>query len=200
MLRHESRVEPASYDAQSAKSPDSKEQTQAERRQKLNDWFSIAYKELERRASFIRRYHPNAAIGTETLVHEVWLKLATSPGAIPDSKLHFKRTAAKAMRHIVSSEARRHSSGKAGGAVVFVTLDESIGAPIDTLQDFLALDAALDMLALAEPRQAEMVEMRYYGGLTNSEIATVLGVTERTVERDWRSARAWLKKEMSKSH
>jgi RNA polymerase sigma-70 factor (ECF subfamily) len=173
---------------------------EAESRQKLNDWFGVLYSELQRSAAFLKRSDANATISTFTLVHETWLKLAKSQSAPPQSELHFKSTAACVMRQIVRDAARRRIADKRGGGSVFVTLDESIDVPVSSNQDLLRLDAALDTLAEMSPRQAKLVELRYFGGLENSEIEAVLGVGERTVERDWIAAKAWLKTEIRKTH
>jgi RNA polymerase sigma factor (TIGR02999 family) len=171
-----------------------------DRLKKLDEWFSIAYAELRKLASMVKSNDANASLSTQTLVHDAWIKLAKSPGVLPESELHFKRTAAKVMRDIVRDEARRRNAKKHGGDFAFVTLDDSNDIPLLKNQDLLTLDAELDVLALVDPRAAEVFEARFYGGLTTAQIATLLGVSEKTVERDWRSAKAWLKKEIRKSH
>jgi RNA polymerase sigma factor (TIGR02999 family) len=165
-------------------------------RQSLDDRFSVMYAELRRLAASVKRNDPNSLVSTGTLVHEAWSKLARSSGESPQSELHFKSIAACAMRQILKDAARRQRSGKRGGGNLFITLDESIGVPVSSNEDLLQLDAALDTLAEMSPRQAKLVELRYYGGLNNSEIEALLGIGERTVERDWRAARAWLAAEI----
>jgi RNA polymerase sigma factor (TIGR02999 family) len=150
------------------------------------------YAELRRLAASVKRNDPNSLVSTGTLVHEAWSKLARSSGESPQSEPHFKSIAACAMRQILKDAARRQRSAKRGGGNLFITLDESIGVPVSSNEDLLRLDAALDTLAEMSPRQAKLVELRYYGGLNNSEIEALLGIGERTVERDWRAARAWL--------
>ena len=110
------------------------------------------------------------------------------------SRLHFKRIAARAMRQLLVESARRRHARKRGGEedVTVVTFDESMHAFTTTGKELLALDAALDELARLEPRQAAMVESRFFGGLDITEIAALLGVSEATILRDWRAAKAWL--------
>jgi RNA polymerase sigma factor (TIGR02999 family) len=130
-------------------------------------------------------------------VNEAWLKLAATPAVARTSKLHFKRIAARAMRQVLVEAARRRHALKRGGpGMVFVTFDESVQAGADWAHDLLGLDAALESLSLLHPRQGQMVEARFFGGLGTEEIAELLEVSEATVLRDWRAARAWLAREL----
>jgi RNA polymerase sigma factor (TIGR02999 family) len=171
-------------------------QHDGERRQALDDMFSIAYGELRRIAASVQHSSPNVNISTSTLIHEAWLKLVNSSQLELQSKLHFTCVAAKAMRQIVVDLARRRNASKR--AALFVTFDESLGVAISRNRDVLALDAALDELARLNPRQARAVELRFFGGLEIAEIVTVLGVSQSTVDRDWRVARAWLEAEIAR--
>jgi RNA polymerase sigma factor (TIGR02999 family) len=156
----------------------------------LDELFSAAYEELRRLASAVRRSDHNSTRSATTLVNEAWVKLASSPGFTAVSHLHFKRIAARAMRQVLIEAARRRHAGKRGGGdIQFVTLDDSASA----------LETALEALAQASPRQAEMVECRFFGGLDVLETAAALDVSEATVQRDWRAAKAWLAKELRKS-
>ena len=121
-----------------------------------------------------------------------WLKLAASPGLAPTSKVHFKRLAARAMRQVLVEAARRRNAVKRGDGAVAVTFDEALAHPATRPEELLALDEALVRLHALEPRQAQMVEGRFFGGLDIPEIAELLDVSEATVLRDWRAARAWL--------
>lgn len=161
-------------------------------RQALDALFSVTYEELRRLASSVRRSDRNASLSPTALVNEAWLKLAASPGFKALSRLHFKRIAARAMRHILIEAARRRHADKRGGGVCMVTFDESLEQAASTSQELLALDAALDDLARTSPRQALMIESRYFGGLDVSETASLLDVSEATILRDWRAAKAWL--------
>ena len=166
----------------------------AERRA-LDDLFSAAYEELRRLAASVRRDDPAATISPTALVNEAWLKLADSPAVARTSPLHFKRIAARAMRQVLVEAARRRNAEKRGGGAPVVTFDDAMSG-VTTAEDVLGLDAALEALALIEPRQALMVESRYFGGLDVAETAALLGVSEATVLRDWRAAKAWLAREL----
>jgi RNA polymerase sigma factor (TIGR02999 family) len=166
----------------------------AERRA-LDDLFSAAYEELRRLAAMVRSDDPSATISPTALVNEAWLKLADTPAVARTSPLHFKRIAARAMRQVLVEAARRRNAEKRGGGVAVVTFDDAMGS-VTTADDVLGLDAALEALAGIEPRQALMVESRFFGGLDVAETAQLLGVSEATVLRDWRAAKAWLKREL----
>jgi RNA polymerase sigma factor (TIGR02999 family) len=111
---------------------------------------------------------------------------------VATSPLHFKRIAARAMRQVLIEAARRRHADKRGGHAVFVTFDEALDAAVSTEEELLALDLALDQLTQLSPRQAQMVECRFFGGLDIAETALLLEVSEATIERDWRAAKAWL--------
>jgi RNA polymerase sigma factor (TIGR02999 family) len=132
-------------------------------------------------------------------VNEAWLKLADSPAVARTSPLHFKRIAARAMRQVLVESARRRKADKRGGGEAVVTFDDAMSRTVSTVttaDDVIGLDAALEALALIEPRQALMVESRFFGGLGVAETAELLGVSEATVLRDWRAAKAWLSREL----
>lgn len=171
-------------------------------REELNRLFSVAYEELRRLASAIRRADPKAMLSPTTLVNEAWLKLAGSGGVSWESPLHFKRIAAKAMRQLLISAARRRGAMKRqGDGALLVTFDEDLPAATPEgcgVDEILRLDAALDGLARLSPRQASIVESRFFGGLEVAETAQLLGVSEATVARDWRVAKAWLSRELRK--
>jgi RNA polymerase sigma factor (TIGR02999 family) len=164
----------------------------------LDSLFSNAYEELRRLASSVKRSDGNATLSPTTLVNEAWLKLSMGPslGAIP--QLHFKRIAARAMRQVLVDAARRRNAFRRGGESILITFDDNMSASVSGSEQLLALDAAMNELARINPRQAMMVETRFFGGLTVSEIAELLKVSEATVLRDWRVARAWLAREVGK--
>ena len=169
----------------------------SEERRALDDLFCVTYEELRRLASTVKRGDPNAPLSPTTLVHEAWLKLASSPPMVAISRLHFKRIAARAMRQLLVEAARRRNTHKRGGdGAVMVAFDESIDQVASCSEGLLLLDAALDQLARMNPRQAVMVETRFFGGLDMAETATLLDVSEATVLRDWRAAKAWLAQEL----
>ncbi len=163
-----------------------------ENRQAMDDLFSLAYEELRRLASSVRRGDPSATLSPTALVNEAWLKLADSPNVACCSRLHFKRIAARAMRQLLIEAARRRNSLKRGNEFAVVTFDESLQPAATCARDLLALDAALDELARIEPRQAMMIESRFFGGFDVRETAALLDVSEATILRDWRAAKAWL--------
>ena len=128
------------------------------------------------------------------------MKLASNPKLAQTSLPHFKGIAARAMRQVLVEAARRRSARKRGGPeAVFVTFDESVGAAAAWADDVVELDAALERLASLNPRQAQLVESRFFGGLDVPETARLLGVSEATAQRDWRAARAWLSSELRSS-
>jgi RNA polymerase sigma factor (TIGR02999 family) len=167
-----------------------------ENRAELDYLFSVTYEELRRLAATVRRSAPGATLSPTTLVNEAWLKLAKAQDVPKTSPLHFKRIAARAMRQVLVEAARRRNAQKRGGAQVTVAFDESLGYSASWGADLLALDTALDELARLEPRQAVMVESRFFGGLSVAETAKLLEVSEPTILRDWRAARAWLAHEL----
>ena len=167
-----------------------------EERRALDHLFSVTYEELRRLASTVRRTHPNATLSPTTLVNEAWLKLASSPQFASTSPLHFKRIAARAMRQVLISAARRRNADKRGGQGITVVFDDAFDATVSRAKELIALDGALDDLARMSPRQALMVEGRFFGGLEMSELASLLEVSEATVLRDWRAAKAWLAHEL----
>ncbi len=158
--------------------------------------FSATYEELRRLAMLVRRNDPASTLTPTTLVHEAWIKLAKSPGFAAMSRLHFKQIAARAMRQLLVEAARRRRAEKRGGdQALFVTFDDARSAPAGE-DELVALDAALQELAKLNPRQALMIETRYFGGLEVHEVAELLGVSEATIHRDWRVAKAWLAREL----
>ena len=153
--------------------------------------FPLVYAELRAMAERqLRGEAPGHTLQATALVHEAYLKLAVPDGAAAWSdRAHFFGIASRAMRQVLVDHARRRRAHKRGGAWSRTTLS---GKPLslDTdPEELLALDAALEGL---EPRQREIVEMRFFGGMTEEEVARVLGVSDRTVRREWVKARAWL--------
>jgi RNA polymerase sigma factor (TIGR02999 family) len=167
-------------------------------RPELDALFSVTYGELRRLASTIKRDDPGSTLSPTALVHEAWLKLAKSPPFATASPLHFKRIAARAMRQVLIEAARRRHAQKRGGEAKATLVEFDVAAmPLAADEDqLLALDAALDRLATFNPRQAVMVESRFFGGLDVPETAALLQVSEATILRDWRAARAWLAHEL----
>lgn len=165
-------------------------------REALDRLFSLTYEELRRLASSVRRDDPGATLSPTALVNEAWLKLADSPEVARTSPLHFKRIAARAMRQVLIEAARRRNARKRGGGAPLITFDDAMQQEPATPDDLIALDDTLEEFARINPRQAMMVESRFFGGLDVAETAELLGVSEATILRDWRAARAWLSREL----
>ena len=165
----------------------------------LNQAFSLAYEELRRLADQVRRSDPSATLNPTALVNEAWVKLAGSSKLAWESPLHFKRIAARAMRQLLVESARRRHAIKRD--VVLVAFDEPLAALTtpSSEEEFLKLDTALSELSKLNERQAAIVESRFFGGLAVEETATALGISEATVLRDWRAARAWLGRELRRA-
>ena len=163
-------------------------------RQALDEMFSVTYEELRRLASTVKRNDPGATFTPTALVNEAWLKLAKSPRFVTTSPLHFKRIAARAMRQVLVEAARRRLSSKRGGdgGVIFAVVSDVAAEAALGREELLALEEALQELERLEPRQALLVESRFYGGLDVAETAALLDVSEATVHREWKVAKAWL--------
>lgn len=172
-----------------------------ERRRELDALFSATYEELRRLAASVKRSDANSTLSPTTLVNEAWLKLARTPEFAAQSRLHFKRIAARAMRQVLIEAARRRIARKRGGReVVFVAFGDSSDQTTSCDEDLIALDAALEELAGMNPRQAQMIESRFFGGLDIQETAELLKVSDATILRDWRAAKAWLANEIQRAH
>ncbi|MDT7816421.1 MAG: hypothetical protein QOH35_5588 [Acidobacteriaceae bacterium] len=158
------------------------------------------YGELRRlAANYMRSERGNHTLQPTALVNEAYTRLVQQPQIPWQSRAHFFATASHLMRHILVDHARARRAGKRGGLQRQVTLDDALLPSSERTMDVLILDEALENLAQFDPRQARIVELHFFSGLTFAEIALVLKVTERTVKRDWSMARAWLKGELSKS-
>src|SRR5258708_6907904 len=169
-------------------------------RRNLDELFSVTYEELRRLASSVKRTAQSVTLNPTALVNEAWLKLTKSPQFAATSRLHFKRIAARAMRQVLVEAARRRNAAKRGGAhMTMVTLDDSVDAGRSYEQDLISLEDALSELEQLDARQALLVEGRFFGGLDVAETAALLEVSEATVHREWRAARAWLKHPLGQS-
>lgn len=156
------------------------------------------YQELHRLASsYMRREHrPDHTLQPTALVNEAYLLLIGDNPVNWDNRAHFYSAAAKTMRRILIDHARSHRAVKRSGRLERVELDDALIAVDAKANELLELDAALDRLALLDERQARVVELRFFGGLTVEETAKVAGISEKTVKRDWALARAWLENEL----
>jgi len=169
----------------------------------LTALFSLVYRELRILArQQRRRWQGNITLDTTALVHEVYLKLVGRHQPTSRSRAHFFAVAAKAMRHILCNYARDRSRKKRGGHVPHVRLEageELVGRlqlTDDQTERLTALDEALRAFAGIAERQSQVVECRFFGGMSIEDTATALGISARTVQRDWIFARAWLRREM----
>lgn len=163
-----------------------------------NRIYGLIYQDLHRIARSQIRQQVNPGLSPTSLISETWLKLVRSQVSA-SSRPHLVSLIARAMRFVLVDEARRALASKRGGRQVVETLS-SIGEPAaedDGLEEVLALDKAFESLAEISPRLARVVELRYYGGLEEAEVAELLGVTSRTVRRDWRKARAFLQSQLA---
>lgn len=162
--------------------------------------FQIVYGDLRRIAQrHLNVAGPGVAHAT-SLVHELYLRLAggAGQGLALNDRTHFFAVASRAMRQLVVDHVRARNAGKRGAGVELKALDEAVLAIAEERGDeVLMLDAALDRLAELEPRLAHFVELRFYGGLQLDELSELLGLSERTLKRDWRKARAFLYRELS---
>lgn len=155
--------------------------------------YPLVYEELRRIAHrALRGERTGHTLGTTGLVHEAYLRLADQTRLEYSDRAHFYGIAARAMRHILVDYARRHRAAKRGGDQRPIALDETALCVEDRAEALLGLDEALKELEALDPRLGQVVQCRFFGGLTEEETGEVLGVTARTVRRDWLKAKGWL--------
>jgi RNA polymerase sigma factor (TIGR02999 family) len=165
-----------------------------------SDLLPLVYAELRRLARHrMRKEQPGQTLNPTALVHEAYIRLVADEAINWDGRSHFFAAAAEAMRRILIENARRRMSLKRGGEMYRQELDEEADAVIhfEDMDELLDLDAALTKLAEVEPDLARLVELRYFTGLSVEETAQALGISGRTVKRDWAFARAWLGRELN---
>lgn len=166
----------------------------------LNDLLPAVYEELQRLArSYMRRERGEHTLETRALVHEAFLRLVGQEGNDFESRSHFYGIAARTMRQILVDYARQKDSKKRGGDAWLVAFEEALDVGDGKPADILKLDEALNALAQTDPEKARLVELRFFVGLTHSEIADINGVSLSTVDRQWRLTRAWLFNALSQS-
>jgi RNA polymerase sigma factor (TIGR02999 family) len=159
----------------------------------------LVYDELRRMARrHMRGQRSGHTLETTALIHEAYLRLIGQSDVHWQDRAHFFGVAATAMRHILVDHARARQAAKRGGPAQRVSLDEIAAVAPGNPAQLIALDDALRSLAAVDPRKSRVVELKYFGGLTVAEIADVLQVSPETVARDWRLARTWLFRELSK--
>ncbi|MGH9411116.1 MAG: ECF-type sigma factor [Vicinamibacterales bacterium] len=160
---------------------------------------SALYAELRRLAHhYMRGERAGHILQTTALVNEAYIKLASLHRTVWRDREHFMAMAATAMRRVLVDEARARSREKRGGRVVLTSLDNQDAAAPDSGVDVEALDTALDVLAQLDARQAQIVELRFFAGLTTEETAQALDISPATVGREWTSARAWLHHQLTR--
>ena len=170
-------------------------------REAASELMPIVYDELRKLAGrYMRRERTDHTLQATALVHEAYLKLVQQQEANWQSRAHFFGIAAQVMRHILIDHARGHTSEKRGGGKRPVPLEEALIFTPEKSLELLRLDESLQRLAELDPRQGRVVELRFFGGLTVEETADVLGVSPKTVKREWSMAKAWLHGDMKRSH
>jgi RNA polymerase sigma factor (TIGR02999 family) len=157
----------------------------------------LVYEELRHQAArYLRRERPGHTLQTSALINEAYLRLIDAKEVQWQNRAHFFGVAANLMRRILVDHARRRDALKRGGLNIPLPLDGSLAVADQTEVDLLAIDQALDKLATLDQQQARVVELRFFSGLTVDETAAALGVSAKTVKRDWSVARAWLRREI----
>jgi len=166
----------------------------------LDELYPLVYDELHRLARrYMSRERKGHTLQTTALINEAYVRLVDQKNVHWANRSHFFAISAQIMRRILIDHARRHAYAKRGGGAQQVTLDEAVAVTSGIGSELLRLDEALKTLSEMDPRRSQVVELRYFGGLNNEEIAGVLHVSENTVTRDWNMARAWLYQQLSES-
>jgi len=157
----------------------------------------LTYRELRKiAAGHLRRERSACSLQTTDLVHEAYLRLFNEAATPWRDRAHFFQAAAHVMRQFLVDRARKRHAGKRGGGVPEISLDRALDVAEARAGDLVVLEEALSRLQALDGRQCQVVEMRFFAGMSEDEIAEVLGVSARTVNREWRMARAWLHKEV----
>jgi RNA polymerase sigma factor (TIGR02999 family) len=157
----------------------------------------LVYEELRQLArQYLQRERPDHTLQATGLVHEAYLRLVDQSTTTWQNRAHFFGVAAQVMRRILVDYARSHRAEKRGGGWDKLVFDEALAPSAERSVDLVALDDALQDLLALDPRQSQIVELRFFGGLTNEEVGEVLDVSPRTVKREWRMAKAWLRREI----
>jgi RNA polymerase sigma factor (TIGR02999 family) len=164
----------------------------------LDRLLPLVYEELRRVASnHMRREQPGSVLQTTALVHEAYLRLVDQRNVRWQTRAHFFAVAAQVMRHILIDYARGRRRAKRGGGASDLPLQDVAVFSETRADELLAVNTALDNLATVDPRKAKVFELRYFGGMSVDEAAEALNVSPATVTRDWRMAKAWLRREIS---
>jgi RNA polymerase sigma-70 factor, ECF subfamily len=166
----------------------------------LDELYPLVYEELHRLARrYMSRERKGHTLQTTALINEAYVRLVDQRNVHWANRSHFFAISAQIMRRILIDHARRHAYAKRGGGAQQVALEEVAIVANEKSAEIIRLDEALTTLAKMDPRRCHVVELRYFGGLSNEEIAGVLNVSENTVTRDWNLARAWLHQQLTGS-
>jgi len=166
----------------------------------LDKLYPLVYEELRRLArSYMRREPKGHTLQTTALINEAYVRLVDQHQVHWQNRSHFFAISAQIMRRILVDHARRHLHAKRGGGARKISLDEVMLVAKERSEEVLMLDEALANLARVDPRRCQVVELRYFAGLNNTQIASVLKISENTVMRDWNLARAWLYQQLSET-
>jgi RNA polymerase sigma factor (TIGR02999 family) len=166
----------------------------------LDELYPLVYDELHRLARrYMSRERQGHTLQTTALINEAYVRLVDQRNVHWANRSHFFAISAQIMRRILIDHARRHAYAKRGGGAQQVSLDEAAIVTRTAGAELLRLDEALKSLAEMDPRRSQVVELRYFGGLNNEEIAGVLNISENTVTRDWNMARAWLYQQLTEN-
>lgn len=164
----------------------------------LEQLIPLVYPELKRVARrYMGRENPGHTLQTSALINEAYLQLVDQQAVEWQDRAHFFRMASRVMRNILIDHARKHGYQKRGAGAIHVALDDVMIAQGSRAAELVALDDALTALAAVDPRKVEIVELRFFGGLTVDETAEVMKLSSITIKREWRSAKAWLQTEIS---
>jgi RNA polymerase sigma-70 factor (ECF subfamily) len=159
----------------------------------------LVYDELRRLARYsLARQRPDHTLQSTALVHEAYMRLVGRPSVHFENRAHFFAVASQLMRRILVDHARKHNAAKRGGNNLTLVLDNAVELPAKREFDLTILDEALNALAALDARQANIVEMRFFGGLSIDETSHVLGISPATVKREWTTARTWLYDQMTR--
>ncbi|PWT87828.1 MAG: RNA polymerase subunit sigma-70 [Blastocatellia bacterium] len=164
----------------------------------LDKLYPLVYEELRRLArSYMKREAKGHTLQTTALINEAYVRMVEQKNVHWQNRSHFFAISAQIMRRILVDHARRYLHLKRGGGAKKVSLDEAMIVASEKSEEVLMLDEALENLARLDPRRCQVVELRYFAGLDNKEIAAVLKISENTVMRDWNLARAWLYQQLA---
>jgi RNA polymerase sigma factor (TIGR02999 family) len=163
-----------------------------------DDVLALVYRELRRRAAgYLRQERPDHTLQPTALVHEAYLKLVGQDRVAWRNRAQFYGVDAQVMRRILFDHARSHKAAKRPGGALKVLLDERMGATKPRTWDLLALDEALTKLETFDPRLSQIVELRYFGGLSEDAVADVMSISRSTVTREWQTAKTWLYRQLT---